>query len=79
MKAAVLHQFDASDDSGVPTSVPAEDELVQTMACGIDGKPRCWMAFLYAGTPFIMGYEIAGVVTDRHRRDRFQSRDRVVV
>jgi len=84
MKAAVLHQFGtplAIQD--MPTPVPAEDEvLVQTMACGIDGTDlKLCDGFGYTPElPFVMGHEIAGVVSQVGRAVHdFKPGDRVVV
>ncbi|NWF70323.1 MAG: zinc-binding dehydrogenase [Chloroflexi bacterium] len=66
MKAAVLQQFGqplALADVAVPT--PAADEvLLQTQACGIDGTDlKLCAGFGYTPQlPFIMGHEIAGIV-----------------
>lgn len=68
MKAAVLHQFGMPlTIQDIPTPVPAEDEvLVQTMSCGIDGTDlKLLDGFGYTPElPFIMGHEIAGVVSE---------------
>jgi propanol-preferring alcohol dehydrogenase len=84
MKAAVLHQFGmplAIQD--MPTPVPAEDEvLVQTMACGVDGTDlKLLDGFGYTPElPFVMGHEIAGVVSETGKDvTDFKRGDRVVV
>jgi propanol-preferring alcohol dehydrogenase len=67
----------------MPTPVPAEDEvLIQTMACGIDGTDlKLLDGFGYTpDLPFIMGHEIAGVVSETGNSVAdFKLGDRVVV
>jgi 2-desacetyl-2-hydroxyethyl bacteriochlorophyllide A dehydrogenase len=84
MKAAVLHEF------GQPLTIeevegpsPGTGEVVlQTMACGIDGTDlKLCDGFGYSPElPFVMGHEIAGIVSNvAHDVGGFQVGDRVVV
>ena len=84
MKAAVLHQFGMPlTIQDISTPIPADDEvLVQTMACGIDGTDlKLLDGFGYTPElPFIMGHEIAGVVSETGKGvTDFKAGDRVVV
>jgi propanol-preferring alcohol dehydrogenase len=84
MKAAVLYQFGMPlRVQEVDTPVPADDEvLVQTIACGIDGTDlKLLDGFGYTPElPFIMGHEIAGVVSETGKSvTDFKSGDRVIV
>ena len=67
MKAAVLRAFgEPLRWEDVDTPAPGPDEaLVQVMACGIDGTDlKLLDGFGYTpDLPFIMGHEVAGVVT----------------
>jgi propanol-preferring alcohol dehydrogenase len=84
MKTAVLHEF------GQPLTIeelkrpsPGNDEVVlQTMACGIDGTDlKLCDGFGYTPElPFVMGHEIAGIVSDVGQDvNGFQAGDRVAV
>ncbi len=84
MKAARLHAFGQPlvlED--VPDPVPgADDVLVQTHVCGIDGTDlKLLDGFGYTPElPFVMGHEIAGVVADVGRNvSDVHAGDRVIV
>lgn len=84
MKAAVLYQFGSPlRIQEIPTPVPAADEvLVQTKVCGIDGTDlKLLDGFGYTPElPFIMGHEIAGVVSEVGSGvTDFKPGDRVIV
>lgn len=83
MKAAVLRAFRQPllwEDVDTPTPGP-EEALVQVMACGIDGTDlKLLDGFGYTPElPFIMGHEIAGIVTETGDRvTHFKPGDRVI-
>lgn len=84
MKAAVLHEFGQPlTIKDVPNLAPEDDEVIlQTMACGIDGTDlKLWDGFGYTPElPFIMGHEIAGMVSEVGRDvTNFKRGDRVAV
>ena len=83
MKAAILREFKQPLEwKEVNTPSPEPDEvLVQVMACGIDGTDlKLLDGFGYAPElPFIMGHEVAGVVTEAgYRVTGFEEGDRVI-
>lgn len=84
MKAAVLHEFGQPlTIKDLPNLAPEDDEVIlQTMACGIDGTDlKLWDGFGYTPElPFIMGHEIAGMVSEVGRDvTNFKRGDRVAV
>lgn len=84
MKAAVLREFKKPlswEEVTTPRPGP-DDVLVKVMACGIDGTDlKLLDGFGYTpDLPFIMGHEVAGVVTEAgHRVSGFEEGDRVIV
>ena len=83
MKAAILRAFKQPLEwQEVSTPSPEPDEvLVQVMACGIDGTDlKLLDGFGYTPElPFIMGHEVAGVVTEAgYRVTGFEEGDRVI-
>ena len=83
MKAATLRAFKQPLEwQEVSTPSPEPDEvLVQVMACGIDGTDlKLLDGFGYTpDLPFIMGHEVAGVVTEAgYRVTGFEEGDRVI-
>ena len=83
MKAAILQEFKQPLEwKEVSTPSPEPDEvLVQVMACGIDGTDlKLLDGFGYTpDLPFIMGHEVAGVVTEAgYRVTGFEEGDRVI-
>jgi len=84
MKAAILREFGQPlTIKDIPRPRPEDDEVVlQTMACGIDGTDlKLCDGFGYTPElPFIMGHEIAGVVSEVGRGiTNFKPGDRVAV
>ncbi len=84
MRAAVLHEFGQPlTIEDIPRPTPEDDEVVlQTKACGIDGTDlKLWDGFGYTPElPFVMGHEIAGVVSEVGRAvTDYKPGDRVVV
>ena len=83
MKAAILREFKQPLEwQEVSTPSPEPDEvLVQVMACGIDGTDlKLLDGFGYTpDLPFVMGHEVAGVVTEAgYRVTGFEEGDRVI-
>lgn len=84
MKAAILRAFKQPLEwQEIATPSPEPDEvLVQVMACGIDGTDlKLLDGFGYTpDLPFIMGHEVAGVVTEvGYRVTGYEEGDRVIV
>jgi alcohol dehydrogenase, propanol-preferring len=84
MKAAVLREFSQPltiEEMPVPT-LAADEVLIQTKVCGIDGTDlKLLDGFGYTPElPFIMGHEIAGVVSELGADvSDFKLGDRVIV
>jgi len=84
VKAAILRAFKrplAWQEITTPSPEP-DEVLVQVMACGIDGTDlKLLDGFGYTpDLPFIMGHEVAGVVTEAgYRVTGFKEGDRVIV
>jgi 2-desacetyl-2-hydroxyethyl bacteriochlorophyllide A dehydrogenase len=83
VKAAILRAFKQPLEwQEISTPSPEPDEvLVQVMACGIDGTDlKLLDGFGYTPElPFVMGHEVAGVVTEAgYRVTGFEEGDRVI-